>query len=598
MRTTKRGKFAVIAVGLALVAAACSDDKDPTTTEAPVTTGGGDTTAAPAEGGTITYAAEQEFYTYNNGTSDGNAFANALVLNPVQPFTFYFDDKAALVMSTDLLDSAELTSTSPETVVYKIKADAVWSDGVAVDCKDFQLAWISSNGTLTQQGSDGTPVTDPDSGTPVLLFNTASTTGYENIKSVECADGGKTVTATYDKNFSDWNALFTGLIPAHVVEAKSGVADIAKAYADKNMADLAKAAEFWNTGFTADKGIDPTVMLSAGPFMITSFTPGESVVLEKNPKWWGTPALADSIVFRLIDDATQQPIALQNKEVQVITPQPNPDLLAQLEGVSGAEVKVDGGYTYEHMDFNFASPLTKQLPVRQAFALCLPRQEIVDKLIVPVNPSAVVVNNHFYFPFQSDYVDNAGDYAKVDIAKAKSTLEADGWALGSDGIYAKGGTRLSMKIARKDPNPRRASEVQLTAASCKEAGIEIIDQPNEDIFSNILPTGQYEIALFAWVGSPLQSSQKAIFTTGGSSNFGQYTNTKLDPYLDQLTTELDPAKLAAAADAADKLVWADVATIPIFQFPDLTATDGTVSGVIYNPTQAGITWNAQLWSLK
>ena len=40
MRTTKRSKFVALAVGLALVAAACGDDKESTTTNAPETTAG------------------------------------------------------------------------------------------------------------------------------------------------------------------------------------------------------------------------------------------------------------------------------------------------------------------------------------------------------------------------------------------------------------------------------------------------------------------------------------------------------------------------------------------------------------------------------
>ena len=40
MRTTKRSKFVALAVGLALVAAACGADKEITTTNAPETTAG------------------------------------------------------------------------------------------------------------------------------------------------------------------------------------------------------------------------------------------------------------------------------------------------------------------------------------------------------------------------------------------------------------------------------------------------------------------------------------------------------------------------------------------------------------------------------
>ena len=151
-------------------------------------------------------------------------------------------------------------------------------------------------------------------------------------------------------------------------------------------------------------------------------SPGQSLTLERNDAYWGTPGNADKIVFRLIADATAQPQALQNEEVQIISPQPNPDLLAQLEGIDGVTVQNFGSFTYEHFDFNFQRPLFQDKAVRQAFAYCAPRQEIVDTLIKPLNPDAVVLNNRLYYPFQEAYVDATdGEYDKVDIAKAKAS---------------------------------------------------------------------------------------------------------------------------------------------------------------------------------
>ena len=49
-------------------------------------------------------------------------------------------------------------------------------------------------------------------------------------------------------------------MPAHVVAAKAGLtsaADIHKAYEANDTATLKKVADFWNTGFKTDKGVDP-----------------------------------------------------------------------------------------------------------------------------------------------------------------------------------------------------------------------------------------------------------------------------------------------------------------------------------------------------
>lgn len=610
-RTRRTATAAALLAGLALVVAACGDDDDdaqtttsaeptgtteaPATTEAPGTTEAPATTEAPPQtGGNPVYAPEQEFTTYNNGTADGNALANAEVLNEVLPDTFIFNDKAELQLEDELMDSAELTSESPQTVVYKVNSKAVWSDGEPIDCDDFYLAWVAFNGKLKAKNPDGTVQTD-EAGNEVGLFSPAATTGYEDIESVECSADGKEITTTYAKNFADWKSLFTGLMPAHVVEKQSGVADIQAAYEGNVEADLAKIADFWNNGFTVDK-FDPAVHVSGDQYTITGFEAGNALTLSRNEKYWGTPGIPDTIVFRLISDATAQPQALQNGEVDLITPQPNPDLLAQLEGMSGVTYEVNGGYTYEHVDFNFSNPIFQDKAVREAFALCLPRQEIIDKLIKPLDPEAVVMGNRYLFPFEAAYVDNSGEFKDQNIDEAKARLEAAGWTLGGDGVYTKGDLRLEFRMSYREPNPRRQQQIQLTAAACAQAGMKINEDPDPNFFSDQLPNGNHDVALFAWVGSPLKSGSNGIFVTGGDSNYGKYTNPELDKVLAQILTELDEDKLNDLANEADKIIWSDLATIPIFQFPNLVAHSEALEGVVYNPTQQSITWNANQWS--
>jgi peptide/nickel transport system substrate-binding protein len=246
---SRRRSIKVLSVlaGASLIIAACSDDDDDdaatdgteTTTEAgaDTTTGGteapgtttGETEAPgtttegtePAEGGeptgTVINAQEQEFFSYNNNTAESNAASNGLVLNKVLPDTFFFQGgDGALVMDENLLDSAELTSEDPFTVEYVVNADAVWSDGDPIDCDDFFLSWIASNGVLEQQDDAGNPVMGEDGVTPLLVFSTAGTTGFDQIESLECSEDGKTITTTYSAPFADWNSLFTDIMPAHI----------------------------------------------------------------------------------------------------------------------------------------------------------------------------------------------------------------------------------------------------------------------------------------------------------------------------------------------------------------------------------------------
>ena len=80
------------------------------------------------------------------------------------------------------MESVELTSEDPQTVVWKVNPEAAWEDGDPIDCDDFYLQWISSNGVL--KAADG----------EASLFDAAGTTGYEDIESIECSADGKEIT--------------------------------------------------------------------------------------------------------------------------------------------------------------------------------------------------------------------------------------------------------------------------------------------------------------------------------------------------------------------------------------------------------------------
>ena len=617
MTITRRSKFAALALGLALVGAACSSDSkevsstskdttapassaastettagatDTTAASTETTAGATDTTAGGASGGTATYAAEQEYTAYNNATADQVLFANTLVLNMIQPGPYISNPDLTLTPFTDMMESIDVTSTDPQIVVYKIKPEAVWSDGEPIDCSDFYLAWLSQNGKAGNQlAADGTEAKDAD-GNPIPIFNAAGTTGYEDISSVECADSDKTVTTTYSKTYVDYQGLFGGLLPAHVVEKDTGIADITKA---TDPADIAKIGEDWSTGFS---GYDPAKDLSGAWYTIDSFTPGETLILKRNEKYYGTPGKLDEIVFRQVPDAAEQPAALENGDVQVISPQPNPDLLAQLQAITGVTTEVDQGVTFEHYDFNQANEFLADPNVRKAFALCINRQELVDTLITPLNPDASVLNNRMYIPTSPDYKDNSGDYATQDIAGAKKLLESSGFTMGSDGFYEKDGKQLTFRLGRRDPNPRRQSTNELTAAACKDAGMNLTDDPAEDFNAVRLPASDYDVALFAWVATPFLSSNAALYVPDGGQNWNNYKNDKLVSLFEQANKEFDAAKRADLMNQIDTILWDDMATLPLFQFQDLIAYSDTIQNVSYNGP-LGVTWDAQNWTV-
>ena len=649
MRHTRRGKLAALVLSTALVAAACSDDEESTstTTAATTATTSGDTTAettadtAPVEttgetevettevettevestevestevestevestevettggetgepaGGTITYAAEQEYTSYNNATADQVLFANTLVLNMVQPGPFISNPDLSLTVWEEMMESVEVVSEDPQVVEYRVRPEAVWEDGEPIDCDDFYLSWMSQNGKAGNQlAEDGTEALDEE-GNPIPVFNAAGTTGYELISEVSCADEDRTITTTYESQFVDYKVLFGGLIPAHVVERESGVEDLTTA---TDPADLQAIADVWNEGFI---GFDPERALSGAWYRIDQWNEGETLILVRNENFYGEPAQSDEIIYRLVADASQQPTALDNGDVQVVSPQPNPDLLAQLQALDGVVTKVEQGVTFEHLDFNQANPILADVNIRKAIALCIDRQEIVDTLIAPLNPDATVLNNRIFIPSQPEYESHGDEYMEQDIEASKALIEESGWTMGADGVYEKDGQRLSLRLGRRDPNPRRQSTNELISAQCAEAGMELVDDPAEDFNAVRLPASDYDIALFAWVATAALASNTSIYTPpaqGGGQNWNNYVNEELVDLFNQANADFDPESRAATYNQIDQIIWDDMATLPLFQFQELVAYSENIENVEYNGP-LGVTWNANEWTV-
>ena len=542
--------LAVSFLALALVLAACSGG------------GGGGSTAggsatAIKDGGTLAYAADQEPTGFNNNTSKDNGTSVLNVVINMFPPVFRLHPDYSVKLNTELMDSATQTGTDPQTIVYKIKQEAVWSDGTPVSADDFVYLWKNLNGSIKDN-------------------DVASTTGYDQIKSVKGSDNGKTVTVMFAEPFTDWKSMFYGLLPAHY---------------------MAKAPGGWNTGL--DK--DPDKIPVNGPYRVAGWDQGQSLTLARNDRYFGPKAHLDSVVFRFLPESTTQPAALQNNEVDLIYPQPQLDLVAQVKALPDVTSELNIGLSFEHLDFNFKNPHLANANVRKAIATGLNIQELVDRTVKQFTDKAAPLGNRIWLPGQQYYQDHFGQYGKGDTAGATRLLEDAGYTRGADGIYAKDGSKLSLRISTTAGNQLRETQEQLIQAQMKQIGVDIkiANADNRKFFGEWLPAGNFDIANFGWVGNPFAiSSSQDIYRTGGGSNYGRYSNPKVDDMFKQAVREVDEARSAELGNQIDQQLTADMATIPLYAKPTYLAVRNTFANIGDNATQEGPFWNSNLWAQK
>src|SRR4051795_9848855 len=292
------------------------------------------------------------------------------------------------------------------------------------------------------------------------------------------------------------------------------------------------------------------------------------------------------------NDPTTAVQGLKSGELNVIYPQPQLDLVGQVDDLApNVKSDVNFGITFEHLDFNTTDPQLSDIKVRQAFALALDRQEIVDQTVGQFSSDAQVLNNRMYVNNQPEYKDNAPEqYKAQDVAGAKALLESDGYVLGADGVYAKGSQRLSLKIDTTQNNPLRQTTIDVIAQQVKAAGFEVTSNPNADIFKGkdkptSMVSGGFQRALFAWWSSPFVSANQSIYQTplapdNVQQNYSRAGSPEIDALLVKLSTDLDHDQQAADANAADALLWDQMATIPLYQKPTFIGSRASLENVV------------------
>lgn len=575
MKRTRAAAAAAVATAAALVLAACGGGGG-----AGGSSGGvyGDCETNPntcnsaaadelQQGGTVTLASEKNIDNWNVISSEGNTDWTGMSTKPLLTYAFYTSPDLKATLNTDLLESAELTN--PTTVTYKVKQAAVWNDGTPVTADDFTMAWKWQN---TRDCPD---------------CETAGNGGYDLVQSVVGSDNGKTVTVTLSQPYTDWQSLFNSaapLFPAHI-GAQQG---------DLNSPAGLKAA-FDYFGATVPN-------YSAGPFLVENWQDNVALTLVPNPQWYGaTKPKLDRIVIRVITDATQEPLALQNNEVQALFPQPQVDIVSQLQNIPNVSQYQAAGLSWEHFDFNLVNPFLADKALRQALYTSVNVQDIIGKTVGQFNTDITPLTNKMFVPGQDGYQDNltATGQGSGDVEKAKQILTDAGYTGVGTALVAPNGQAVpTLRMRYTVGNAVRQTESELFAASAKQLGVNV-EIATTDSLGQTLSTGDYDVIVFGWIMSPAPfGGAQQLWLSTSASNYGKYVNPATDQLINEAASSTDIAAARSQLNEADKIMAEDAYVLPLYQKPTLAAVQNTLGNVRNNASLDGITYNTAEWGIR
>ncbi|MDQ4093959.1 MAG: ABC transporter family substrate-binding protein, partial [Actinomycetota bacterium] len=413
-----------------------------------------------------------------------------------------------------------------------------------------------------------------------------TTSGYDQVQSVVGSDNGKTVTVTMSKPFTDWKQLWSGgspIYPAHIAAQHGNL---------KTPEGLAAAFTWFGANVPKYSG---------GPFQIDDFKNKESVTLVPNPKWYGQDSKLDRLIYRIITDAAQGPTALQNREVQVLYPQPQVDLVQQVRNIPGVSSFVGLGLTWEHFDLNLNNRFLADPALRTAMFTAVDRQAIIDKTVGQFTDKVRPLNSHNFVPQQSGYEDviSESGQGSGNVARAKEILAAAGYKINGDQLRTATGRLVPpMRIRYTVGNQIRQTECELFAQQVKPLGITVQVVPTDDLGATT-SRGDYDIVVFAWVASPFAyGGAVQLWTTGQGNNFGNYSNPDVDRLIAAAASQTDEAQAKEMLNQADRRLTRDAYVLPLYQKPTFIALYDTIANVRNNSSLDGPPYNVAEWGYR
>lgn len=210
-------------------------------------------------------------------------------------------------------------------------------------------------------------------------------------------------------------------------------------------------AMFSKTG-VADLATKP---IGTGPYTMTTWNRGNSIILQRNDNYWGTKPSVKTVTFKYFKDPTAMNNALLTGGIQVVSTVQTPQALGQFK--TGDKYQIIQGSTDGEvmMTLNDGKAPLDDVRVRQAINYAVDKKAILQNAWAGYG---TVIGSH-ESPNDPWYVDESNKYPH-DVAKAKELLAAAG----------KSNLTLELSLP---PVPYAAAAAPIIISELAEAGITV-----------------------------------------------------------------------------------------------------------------------------
>lgn len=274
--------------------------------------------------------------------------------------------------------------------------------------------------------------------------------------------------------------------------------------------------------------------IGSGRYLLEQWDKGQQVILKANPDYYGeAPKIERVVVVFMEEDASLA--AAQSGQVDVAYTsatfadrQPSGyDLLncasVDSRGISLPTIPAGGSKTDEKGEAAAGNDVTCDLAIRQAINYGVDRDKMIDNVLNGFGTVAYSVGDGM--PWSSSDMKCA-----TDVERAKKLLDDGGWAVGSDGVREKNGTRASMNLYYSAGDTVRQGIAEEFSNQMKELGIEVAVKGAS--WDDLYPHQFTDPVVWGW-GTNAPTETYNLFYSKGTGNYACYERAATDAYLDE-----------------------------------------------------------------
>lgn len=350
-------------------------------------------------------------------------------------------------------------------------------------------------------------------------------------------------------------SLNLGILPKHLLEGK----------------DLATAA------FNSSP-------VGTGPFKFVSWRRGDRLVFEANPTYHGGRPYLDRLILRVIPDETVLLQELRSGGIDFMERVPR-EAVAGLRGDRQFTVDLVDNVGWSNFVFNMKDPVVSDRRVRQAFAHAIDMPPFITSVLLGLAKPATGP----YPPGQWMYEPNVTRYAH-DPARAKALLDEAGYAAGPDGMRAKDGRPLVIRVSTFKGHQVGERLLVYAQEQLKAVGIAMeVEILELAAWLKSLAEGNYQASMFNQDGS-VDPDRYAylVYHSQGGRNRARYSSVAVDRAIEEGRATTDQAARKAAYSRFQKLVAEDIPYWPVYHYQHTYVYRAGFKGFVPSPVPADI----------